>query len=87
MVRADKLIQKAIKSPQNLRFSELCRLCEYFDMKRRKGGGSGHVVYKRESPPSYAITIQNDNGKAKPYQVRQLLTWAEENGLYDVQED
>lgn len=80
MGRVDKLIIKAVNSPQNLRFDELCTLCEHFGMERRKGTGS-HVIYKRNSHPRYTISIQDDDGKAKSYQINQLLTWAKENGL------
>ena len=84
--RIDKLIQKALVAPQNLSFSELCTLCRHFGMKRRKGSG-GHRIYKRESPPFFTLSIQDDDGKAKPYQVRQLLDNVKDHGLYDFEEE
>ena len=82
MGKTDKLIIKAQNSPQNLRFEELCKLCEIFDMKLRKKGSSGHsIVYKYEDQPSYTLSIQDVNGQAKPYHVNQLLTWAERMGF------
>ena len=84
MGNTDKLIIKAKNSPQNLRFEEFCKLCEIFGMKLRKKGSSGHsIVYKYKGPPGYTQSIQNVNGKAKPYQVRQLLTWAERIGFLE----
>lgn len=76
----DKLLEKARKNPQNLRFDELCTLAESFDFVRRKNS-SGHRVYKRNSEPKITITIQDLNGKAKPYQVKQLIRALEDAGL------
>jgi hypothetical protein len=84
--RIDKLIQKALFSPQNLRFKELCTLCEYFGMKLRKKKGS-HRTYKRKLSPIFTLSIQDDDGMSKPYQVRQLLDAVRDHGLYDFQEE
>jgi len=82
----DKLIQKALTSPQNLRFDELCSLCRHFRMKQRRSKG-GHHIYKREIPPIFTISIQDDDGKAKEYQVNQLLNKIREHDLYDFKGD
>ena len=86
MTRLDKLIQKALTSPQNLLFSEFCTLCRNFGMKQRKGSG-GHRIFKRENPPKFMLSIQDHNGKAKPYQVNQFLDKLREHNLYDFKED
>lgn len=81
MGKTEKIINKAINSPQNLRFEDFCKLCELFGMKRRTSASS-HVIYAhslRDRP----LSIQSVNGKAKPYQVRQLLSWAEEMGFLE----
>jgi hypothetical protein len=83
--RLEKLLQKAIKSPQNLLFHEFCTLCSYFGMEKRGQSGS-HVIYKRKVAPKFALSIQNDDGKAKPYQVREFLKKIKELGLYDFKE-
>ena len=72
MSKIEKLIQKATDSPQNLRFEELQKLCSYFGMELRKKKGS-HFVYKRKEHPKFTLSIQEDNGTAKAYQVNQLL--------------
>jgi len=82
----DNLIQKAVTSPQNLRFDELCSLCRHFGMKQRRSK-SGHRIYKRENPPIFTISIQDDDGKAKEYQVNQLLNKVREHDLYNFKED
>ena len=85
MSKIEKLIEKAITTPQNVRFQELCRLCVYFGMKRRKKSGN-HRIYKRQDP-KFTLSIQEDNGMAKPYQVNQLLNKLREHGLYDFGEE
>ena len=86
MSNLDKLIQKAVTSPQNLRFDELCRLCRHFGMKKRESK-SGHRIYKRQNPPIFTISIQDDDGKAKEYQVNQLLNKIREHDLYNFMEN
>lgn len=83
MSQIEKLIQRATTNPENLRFEELCKLCRFFGMKYRKKGGS-HKIYKRKKPPMFTLSIQDDNGMAKPYQVQQLLDKVEEHGLYNL---
>jgi predicted RNA binding protein YcfA (HicA-like mRNA interferase family) len=62
--RFDKLLNKALSSPQNLRFEEFCSLIEYFGAKRRKTEGS-HRIYKREKEPTFTQSVQDVGGKAK----------------------
>ena len=59
-------------SPGNVRFAELCRVCEHYFGQPRQCGGS-HRVYKTPWPGDPRVNIQNDGGKAKAYQVRQVL--------------
>jgi hypothetical protein len=72
MGRCDKLLQRARTSPANLRFEELCQLaeCHEFVLARQKGS---HCLYKRPGEPR-VMNFQDDHGKAKEYQVRQLLS-------------
>ncbi|MDY6953133.1 MAG: type II toxin-antitoxin system HicA family toxin [Thermodesulfobacteriota bacterium] len=86
MSKIEKLIETARVSPDNLRFRELCTLCRHFGMKRRKTKGS-HRVYKREDPPRFTLSVQDNNGMAKPYQVKQLLDKVRELGLHDFGEE
>lgn len=82
MGRKEKLLQKAIENPKNLRFTELCSLAEYFGMGKRQNASS-HVVYKRSERPFFSQSIQNVNGFAKQYQVRQLLRQLRQHQLID----
>lgn len=87
MGKKDKLTDKALENPQNLRFNELCKLAESFGMKKRKKKGS-HVVYKRLENPKFSLSIQDVNGHAKPYQVKQLIDLLKKHKLikYDPEE-
>ncbi|MHC1630671.1 MAG: DDE-type integrase/transposase/recombinase, partial [Methanoculleaceae archaeon] len=61
-----------------MRFKDLCRAAETFGF-RRKGGKGSHTVYVRDGIPDI-LNFQNVKGKAKPYQVRQLLKMISING-------
>ncbi len=81
MARCEKLLLKAINSPDNLRFEELCSLAVCFGWERVGGTGS-HRVYMHPSlgrAVGSMMNFQSRKGKAKPYQVRQLLDMI--NGL------
>ena len=71
ITRCEDLLARARGFPSGLRFSELCRLAECFgwELVRQKGS---HVIYKRRGTMQL-MNFQNDSGRAKPYQVRQLL--------------
>ena len=69
--RCLELLGQARTNPAGLRFSELIRLAECFGFSRRRQKGS-HVVLSSEEAPR-PLVIQNVKGRAKAYQVRQLL--------------
>lgn len=85
MSTIEKLITKALTDPQNLTFRDFCNLCEHFGMAKRKSKSS-HVIYKRSENPKFTLPIQDDNGSAKSYQVKQLFDKLRELGLYDSEE-
>lgn len=70
--RIDELLDKMRSSPKSLRFSDLEAVCQYYFGKPRKSGSS-HCVYKTPWPGDPRVNIQNDHGKAKVYQVKQVL--------------
>jgi len=76
MSRKDKLLKQALNNPDNLSFSDFENLLRQFqwDFKRQNGS---HAIW--HSPTGYRLVIQNRNGKAKGYQVRQFLAQVEEN--------
>jgi len=69
---AGDLLENMRQNPANVRFSDLCRVCdEYFGESRQKG--TSHRIYKTPWRGDPRVNIQNFKGKAKPYQVRQIL--------------
>jgi len=71
MTKKKDIYQRLKNNPKNVRFEELCKAAEIFGFKFRGGKGS-HRVYVREGIKEI-LNFQNVKGKAKPYQVRQLL--------------
>ena len=76
----EKLLKKALTAPQNLKFREFCFLLEYFGMKLRNTKGS-HYIYKRINSPRFTLSVQDSNGMAKPYQVKEFINKLSELGL------
>ncbi|MDL2356838.1 MAG: toxin HicA [Pseudomonadota bacterium] len=72
MVRTAKIVDQMRREPNNVRFPDLLKVCEeYFGTPRQSG--ASHVVFKMPWQGDPRINIQNDKGKAKAYQVRQVL--------------
>ena len=67
-----KILKKMNQNPNGVRFAELRKLCEFYFGKPRQSGSS-HCIFKTPWPGDPRINIQNHRGKAKPYQVRQVL--------------
>ena len=66
-------ILKQIKqNPTGVRFADLCKICDHYFGKARQSGSS-HRVYKTPWQGDPRVNIQNKKGKAKAYQVRQVL--------------
>lgn len=67
-----KILAQMRGNPGNVRYDELAKACEYYFGPARTTGGS-HAVFKTPWPGDPRVNIQNDHGRAKPYQVRQVL--------------
>lgn len=72
MTKTDDILNQMRKNPKDIRFSELCKICEYFFGQPRQKRSS-HRIYKTPWQGDPRINIQNDKGKAKVYQVKQVL--------------
>ena len=72
MAKIAEIIAEMRRNPKGIRFQDLCKVCEfYFGEPRQKG--SSHRIYKTPWQGDPRVNIQNDKGKAKAYQVRQVL--------------
>jgi hypothetical protein len=68
----EKLVAQWKRSPKNVRFSDLVKVCDFYFGEPRQRGTS-HCVYKTPWQGDPRINIQNDKGNAKVYQVKQVL--------------
>ena len=70
-----KLLEKALRSPNNFSFSEFVTLVEAFGFRLSRINGSHHIFVH----PSVRglVNLQEVNGKAKSYQIRQFLELVE----------
>jgi len=57
---------------KGVRFSEIQKVCKHYFGKPCQSGSS-HCIYKTPWPDDPRVNIQNHIGKAKPYQVKQVL--------------
>lgn len=72
MGKLSKILRKMEASPKNVRFSELCKVCDrYFGPARQRG--TSHRIYKTAWADDPRINIQEEKGTAKAYQVKQVL--------------
>jgi hypothetical protein len=72
MAKLDDLLKSMRDNPKGVRFSDLCKVCDlYFGEPRQSG--SSHRVYKTPWLGDPRVNIQNAKGKAKAYQVKQVL--------------
>jgi hypothetical protein len=74
-----KLLQKALASPNNLRFADVCGLAESFAFRLSRTSGSHHIFIHPDVRE--LLNLQEVHGRAKPYQVRQLLQLVERYNL------
>ncbi len=78
-MKINKIFQKALSSPNNLRFAEARTLAEGFGFKLSRVKGSHHIFTHPEIQE--LVNLQEVSGQAKAYQVRQLLTLIEKYNL------
>jgi hypothetical protein len=72
MADIDKILAQMKAAPTGVRFLDLGKVCEHFFGPARQSGTS-HAVFKTPWPGDPRVKIQGDKGKAKAYQVRQVL--------------
>ena len=72
MTSVSDLLVRMRLNPKGVSFTDLCKVCDKYFGKPRQSGSS-HRVYKTPWQGDPRVNIQNAGGKAKPYQVRQVL--------------
>ncbi len=74
-----KLLQKALASPFNIRFEEACSLARALGFHLSRVNGSHHIFVHPNVRE--LVNLQDVGGKAKAYQIRQLLQLVERYNL------
>jgi len=74
-----KLLTKIQGNNKNVDYNDFVTLIKAYNFRRTRGAGS-HEVYRCDGVAEI-VNIQNKNGKAKPYQVKQFLTLVEKYNL------
>ena len=72
MAKVGVLVEAMRRTPKDVSFSDLLKVCRHYFGEPRQSNSS-HVVFKMPWHGDPRVNIQNNNGKAKPYQVRQIL--------------
>jgi predicted RNA binding protein YcfA (HicA-like mRNA interferase family) len=87
MGKKQKLYNKLLKSPKNIRFEDFLVLLAAFGFILDRIRGSHHV-FKHYKVADALLSVQPDkDGKAKPYQLRQFLALIEEYDLKMVNDE
>ena len=85
MAKVENIVAAMRKNPKNIRFQDLCKVCDYYFGEPRQKGSS-HRIYRTPWPGDPRVNIQNHKGMAKAYQVRQVLKAIDKLEANDVEE-
>lgn len=72
MANIEKILAQMKATPAGMRFADVRKVCEHFFGPARQSGTS-HAVFKTPWSGDPRVNIQAKKGKAKAYQVRQVL--------------
>jgi len=72
MSKVARVLEAIRRNPAGVRYADRCRVCDHYFGKPRQDGTS-HRVYQTPWRGNPWVNVQNDKGKAKTYQVRQVL--------------
>jgi len=81
MASIDDILAQMEENSRNIRFNDLCKVCDHFFGEPRQSRSS-HRVYKTPWQGDPRINIQNHKGKARAYQVKQVLLAIERLEVY-----
>ncbi|NWG17603.1 MAG: type II toxin-antitoxin system HicA family toxin [Chloroflexi bacterium] len=87
MAKKRKLLKKILSGSKNIRFDELVMMLEAFGFMLDRVTGSHHIYVHPDVPRPFPV--QEVQGQAKPYQIRQFLKLIETYNLQleDEQDD
>jgi hypothetical protein len=80
MAQVEKILEMMRREPGNVSFNDFKKVCvSYFGKPRQDR--SSLAVFKTPWPGDPRVNLQNAKGKAKPYQVRQVLQAIDKLGI------
>jgi hypothetical protein len=74
-----KLLQKILAGSKNVAFQDMKLLAEGFGFRLARVNGSHHIFVHPDV--TELVNLQDVDGKAKPYQVKQFVRIVEKYGL------
>jgi predicted RNA binding protein YcfA (HicA-like mRNA interferase family) len=74
-----KLLKKILSGSKNISFNDMVALVEAFGFYESRVSGSHHLFVHPQV--SELVNLQNVDGQAKPYQIRQFLKLTEKYDL------
>jgi predicted RNA binding protein YcfA (HicA-like mRNA interferase family) len=77
MGKKEKLLAKAKNNPEGLSIEDFCTLMRHQEWVLDHQRGSHQIWY---SPKKFRLSVQDRDGKAKGYQVKQFLIRLEQEG-------
>jgi hypothetical protein len=78
-MKKQKLLAKVLAGSKNISFNEMVTLVEAFGFRLSRVSGSHHIFTRDDVPE--LINLQEVDGMAKPYQIRQFLKIVERYNL------
>jgi predicted RNA binding protein YcfA (HicA-like mRNA interferase family) len=78
-MKPEKILLKVLSGSKNIKFTEFVHLVEAFGFHLSRIKGSHHIFVHPDVDE--LVNLQNINGEAKPYQIKQFLELIEE---YDI---
>lgn len=74
-----KLLQRLLTNQKNVKFNDAVSCAEAFGFRLDRINGSHHIFVHDKIPE--LVNLQNVKGKAKSYQIKQLLQLVEKYNL------
>jgi hypothetical protein len=72
VAKIEDILLQMKTNPKGIRYNDLCKVCDCYFGKPRQASSS-HRIYKTPWQGDPRINIQHSKGKAKAYQVKQVL--------------
>jgi hypothetical protein len=72
LAKTEDILLQMKRNPKGIRYDDLCKVRDYYFGKARQTSSS-HRIYKTPWQGDPRINVQNYKGKAKVYQIKQVL--------------